>query len=177
MIQQALDVLAAGINTHLATVLAGALEPSAATLGTAFTAVVDRTLIEEKDYLAVGVGVQVEQASEVTETWPFEAQDRAPEVPVTVTCWVSRVALPALSATNDNGMIAASRALARGVAKAIRRTLEPAGAVLREGVQVRCPASITYSEPAQGNDGSLTVVTLTLSVPVFDTLAHSAGSY
>ena len=177
MISETLDVIADAIRDGLPDVLdtlPGTMVSALATAGVAVE--VTRVALDDKTQQATPLGVHVEQLDAVSESWPFEAQDEAPSVSVGVTCWVRRALMPGLVTATDDDTIRAVRSLCRAVSCAIRAELGRAGAVMRDGVQVRCPSSVTHGEPEMGDDGALTLMTLSLSVPVLDLVALSAGS-
>ncbi len=175
MIQQAVDVIADAIDARLRPALD--TMPGADALGLARGAevLVARTLIDPEKVKATPIGVQVEQQDATEETWPMESQEAAQTVQIGVTCWIARPANAALKSATDDEMVRAVRALVRAVSTCIRAEFTPVPAVDRDGVQVRCPVTATYGEPEQGEDAALTVMTLSLSVPVVDYWALSAG--
>lgn len=141
------------------------------------TTILTRVMLDPKLYEEIACGVRVEQQDAVTLDWPLESTDAA-AYPLTigVTCWLTRAKVPELRDVTADDMCKAIRGLCRAVDYAIRAQFSPIGAVEIDGVQVRCPSQVTYGEPEQGDDENLTVMTLTLSVPVFDSWALSAGS-
>jgi hypothetical protein len=175
MMQQAVDVIAEAIDANLRTAIA--TMPGGDTLGLARGAevLVSRMLVDPKRVEETPIGVQVEVQDAVSETWPLEAQDEATVVQIGVTCWINRPLVTALKDTKDDETIRAVRALVRAVSVSIRNAFVPVGVLERDGVQIRCPQTATYGEPEQGEDGALTVMTLSLSVPTIDHWALSAG--
>ena len=174
MIQQGIDAIRNAITANIATSLAAM--PGSVFSG-APSVVVTRNVLDESQVIATPIGVRVEQQDAVTFDWPMEAAESAAyPLALGVTCWLSRTLIPTLASATDDTMIAAVRGLARAVDHAIRTQFAPMGALLVDGVQVRCPSQVTLNEPEQGEDGNLTVMTLSLTVPVFDSWALSAGS-
>jgi hypothetical protein len=176
MMQQAVDVIAEAIDANLRTALSTMPGADAVGLARGVEVLVTRNMVDDALVSGTPIGVRVEVQDTVTETWPFEAQDEeTTAVQVGVTCWLSRPANVALRAATDDEMIRAVRALVRAVSVSIRSAFSPIPVVERDGVQIRCPRTATYGEPEQGDDGALTVITLSLSVPTLDHWALSAG--
>lgn len=172
--QQAVDVIADVLRDRLPLTLATMPGSDAATLN-GVDVLVTRDLLDESKTMETPIGVRVELADAVTETWPIEASEEPQTVQVGVTCWISRPAVPGLRGATDDEMIRAVRALVRAVRAATRSGFSPIPAIERDGVQVRCPTQATDGEPEQGEDAALTVMTLSLSVPTMDYWALSAG--
>ena len=177
MMQQAVDVIADAIDANLRTALSTMPGADAFGLARGADVLVSRTLVDPEKVNATPIGVQVEVQDTVSETWPIEAQEEATTVQVGVTCWLSRPANAALRGASDDEMIRAVRALVRAVSVSIRAAFSPSPAIERDGVQIQCPATATYGEPEQGDDGALTLMTLSLSVPTRDHWALSAGGF
>jgi len=175
MIQQAVDVIADAIDANLRAALSEMPGADAAGLTRTTEVLVSRTLVDPKKVSEIPIGVQVEVQDAVPETWPVEAQEEVSVVQIGVTCWISRPNVSALKRATDDETIRAVRALVRAVSVSIRRAFLPGPAIERDGVQVRYPTTATYGEPEQGDDGALTVMTLSLSVPTMDHWALSAG--
>jgi hypothetical protein len=173
-IQQTVDVIGLAIEDALPAVLATMPGDDAAAISAAGV-LVSRTLLDPSKAAETPIGVQVEVQETVTETWPIEATEEATTVQVGVTCWIVRSAVPGLRGATDDATIRAIRALVRAVSASIRHAFSPVPVIERDGVQVRCPTEATYGEPEQGEDGALTVMTLSLSVPTLDYWALSAG--
>lgn len=175
MIQQTVDVIADAIDANLVGVLSNMPGPDAARLTRVGDVQTDRHTLNEATYTSVPLGIRVEQQDAATETWPVEAQDETPTLQIGVTCWAYRPLLRVETKATDAEMVALVRALCRAVSAAIRAQFGPSAVVERDGVQVRCPSSATLQEPEQYEDGALTVMTLSLTVPVLDHWALSAG--
>ena len=175
MIQQTVDVIADAIDERLSVTLAAM--PGAGAFGLAKGAEIKTTrhLLDDQMMMKIPIGVRVEQQDATEETWPMEAQEEATVLQLGVTCWLVRWKNAALKPATDDEMVRAVRALVRAVSASIRYAFSPVPAIDRDGVQVRCPVTATYGEPEQGDDGALTVMTLSLSVPVVDYWALSAG--
>ncbi len=177
MMQQAVDAIAEAIDANLRTALATMPGADAVGLARGAEVLVTRNLVDDAIVSATPIGVRVEVQDTVSETWPLEAQEEMTTVQVGVTCWLSRPANAALRGATDDEMIRAVRALVRAVSVSIRNAFVPVPVLERDRVQIRCPATATYGEPEQGEDGSLTVMTLSLSVPTLDHWALSAGGF
>ena len=171
MIHEAVTSVADAIRAHVRDALATI--PGGSPLS-GLTVVVSRNVIDEKALADAPVEVRVEQQDAVVDVETLEAADELPTVQIGVTCSVWRSKVRALKDADDDEMCRVVRQVARAVGYAIRREFRM-GFVERDGVQVRTPRSITYGEPEAGEDADLTLMTLSLSVPVLDHWAHSAG--
>jgi hypothetical protein len=175
VIQQTIDVLSDAIDANLVVMLAempGALSQALPRVG---DVVVSRHVLTEDEYAKNPIGVRVEMQDAVTETWPFEAVEEIPQLSVGVTCWLYRPRMRTETMATDMEMVAHVRTLARAVSASLRRAFRDVAALDRDGVQIRCPASVTYGEPEMGDDGALVIMTLSLSVPVLDYWALAPG--
>jgi hypothetical protein len=172
VIQQAVDAIHGAIDAHIREALA--TMPGGSVVS-GLTTVVSRNTITEADIGRAAVRVQVEQQDAVTEPETMEGLEELPEISIGVTCTIVRSKVPALKGATDDELCRVIRQVARAVGYSIRRGFR-LGVIDSEGAQIRTPRGITYGEPETGDDAELIVMTLSLSVPVVDYWALSAGS-
>jgi hypothetical protein len=171
VIQQAVEAIHGVIDASIREALA--TMPGGSPLS-GLTTVVSRNTITEADIGRAAVRVQVEQQDAVTEPETMEGLEELPEISIGVTCTIVRSKVPALKGASDDELCRVVRQVARAVGYSIRRGFR-VGVIDADGVQIRTPRSITYGEPEAGEDADLTLMTLSLSVPVLDYWALSAG--
>lgn len=167
MIEQALAVLRDRLVARLPETLAtmpGSFPPFAAAAVRITSALVSEAMLAQ--HAQGGPLVVLEQDGDVVTTWPLEGPENETTLDVAVHCIAHRAWLRGEEVPTDEQWAALVRTFARGVRAALCRN---AGAAeVRDGVLVQPVTAVREAPPNQGDDAGLTVVSLTVTVPVTD---------